>query len=147
MRLAWWFMCRLPAPPMPVPQLKPILYAPCRWDDVLAATKRRPLSALLTPHFGYGSAAALGQAAGKTAAQVSELPAGGWVASRVGRCAVKERRRRSCVLNPFNRSRTQAKALEEARVEVGLTLQQLVDYAFSNRVIFFNALDKYVRIV
>jgi hypothetical protein len=35
-----------------------------------------------------------------------------------------------------------AKSLEESRVEAGLTLQQLVDYAFSNRVIFFNALDK-----
>lgn len=39
---------------------------------MLAATKRRPLNALLTPHLGYGSAAALGQAAGKTAAQVSQ---------------------------------------------------------------------------
>ena len=37
---------------------------------------------------------------------------------------------------------TQAKSLEEARVDAGLTFQQLVDYAFSNRVVFFNALDK-----
>lgn len=32
-------------------------------------------------------------------------------------------------------------------MDVGLTLQQLVDYAFSNRVIFFNALDKYESFV
>lgn len=42
----------------------------CRWDDVLAASKKRPLNVLLTPYLGYGSAAALAQAAGKTAAQV-----------------------------------------------------------------------------
>ena len=27
-------------------------------------------------------------------------------------------------------------------MDAGLTLQQLMDYAFSNRVVFFNALDK-----
>lgn len=36
----------------------------------------------------------------------------------------------------------QAKALEEARRDAGLTFQQLVDYAFSSRVVFFNAQDK-----
>ena len=42
-------------------------------DDVLAAAKKRPLNVLLTPHLGYGSAAALAQAAGKS------VPARGWL--------------------------------------------------------------------
>lgn len=35
-----------------------------------------------------------------------------------------------------------AKNLEEARQEAAVSLGQLVDYAFSNRVVFFNSLDK-----
>lgn len=35
-----------------------------------------------------------------------------------------------------------SRALEERRQEASVALQQLVDYAFSNRVIFFNSLDK-----
>lgn len=63
----------LPTQRNPTPSTKPIR----RWDDVLAATKKQPLSALLAPHLGYGSAAALGQAAGKTAAQVGVCVCGG----------------------------------------------------------------------
>lgn len=74
------------------------------WDDVLAATKKKPLNALLTPYLGYGTAAGLAEAMG------GDKQAG--------------------------------KALEEGRQEAGVALQQLVDYAFSNRVIFFNSLDK-----
>ncbi len=40
---------------------------------MLAAAKKRPLNVLLTPHLGYGSAAALAQAAGKTAGQVRHV--------------------------------------------------------------------------
>lgn len=74
------------------------------WDDVLAATKKKPLSALFTPYLGYGTAAGLADAMGG--------------------------------------DKKASKALEEGRQEAGVALQQLVDYAFSNRVIFFNSLDK-----
>lgn len=74
------------------------------WDDVLAATKKKPLNSLFTPYLGYGTAAGLAEAMGG--------------------------------------DKQASKALEEGRQEAGVALQQLVDYAFSNRVIFFNSLDK-----
>jgi len=74
------------------------------WDDVLAATKKKPLNALFTPYLGYGTAAGLAEAMGG--------------------------------------DKQASKALEEGRQEAGVAVQQLVDYAFSNRVVFFNSLDK-----
>ncbi|KAM3568013.1 hypothetical protein VYU27_009856 [Nannochloropsis oceanica] len=74
------------------------------WDDVLAATKKKPLNTLFMPYLGYGTPAGLAEAIGG--------------------------------------DKQASKALEEGRQEAGVALQQLVDYAFSNRVIFFNSLDK-----
>lgn len=74
------------------------------WDDVLAATKKKPLSYLLTPYLGYGGLAGLSTAVGG--------------------------------------DKMKAKNVEEARQEAAVACGQLVDYAFSNRVVFFNSLDR-----
>lgn len=41
-----------------------------RWDDLLAESKKPPLSFLLLPYLGYGSAKGLADVLGKTPAQV-----------------------------------------------------------------------------
>ena len=66
-------------PPLDLLTPCPIIPTPRRWDDVLAATKKAPLSFLLSPYLGYGSAAALATAAGKSGAAQVRVRAVRWI--------------------------------------------------------------------